>query len=397
MSVPATAGDRMPSAANGHWLFAWGSGAFLVALILGTIAMPTSGVSPDERVISPEARLGRAVFNGEGCMECHSRMVRGGDRGMGAPASEQLLAVMDASPGSTRIGPDLQNLDRRYPRSILETRLNRPDALQPGTVMPSYAHLGPVRKDALVKYLELQFRVPSGWEAVRARNRIEDAVPDEVLVSLREYVDDETGYLVLPIQETPEYLITGRGIYNSRCAACHGLTGRGDGPMAWHAHPAHDLFGGPSPVVPPANFTDPRYADWTPVMLYWRIAEGVPGTSMPAWGGKLSEDAMWFLVGYVRSMARVSGAGAEVEVSPDETELEVTDFAPDWFVEDFLEEYLGPTSESVETPAEESPDEESQMAADGASEEEGTSTNEGQASDDATQSAENIAAGEDTL
>jgi hypothetical protein len=53
-------------------------------------------------------------------------------------------------------------------------------------------------------------------------------------------------------------------------------------------------------------------------MWYWRIKEGVPGTEMPAWDGSLSEDALWFLVGYVRTLAADASPRPAKEESPKE-------------------------------------------------------------------------------
>jgi mono/diheme cytochrome c family protein len=300
-----------PPFINGSILFLWATVAFLTAIVL--VALTNSSENPPaaSESISADIIRGEAIFNGEGCLECHSRMVRVQDRGAGALASDVSVSVC-GYPGSSRIGPDLQNIAGRYPRSILEIRLTQPEALQPGTVMPSYSYLGTIRRLALIAYLERTALIPGNLDAVRVKNEIETSVPDEILLSLQKYIDSESGILLLPSMATLEFLNTGRGIYNSRCAACHGVEGRGDGPVTDHGL----RTGMASPVVPASDFTSPEFISNSPVMLYWRIKEGVPGTSMPKWGGTLSEDAIWYLVGYIKSFSETGEVETEIEVEP---------------------------------------------------------------------------------
>lgn len=83
----------------------------------------------------------------------------------------------------------------------------------------------------------------------------------------------------------------GRALYLRHCALCHGAAADGRGARS------SSLSG------PPANFTDPNWQKrFTARRLYWRIREGVAGTSMPAWKGTLSADETWVLVAYLRSL-----------------------------------------------------------------------------------------------
>lgn len=83
----------------------------------------------------------------------------------------------------------------------------------------------------------------------------------------------------------------GRALYLENCAFCHGENADGKGER-------DEALSGP-----PANFTDP---DWqrrmSPRRVYWRIREGVPQTSMPAWKGTLSEEETWDLVGWLKGL-----------------------------------------------------------------------------------------------
>lgn len=86
-------------------------------------------------------------------------------------------------------------------------------------------------------------------------------------------------------------LAKARGLYSQQCAACHGMTGRGDGPLANTLNP------------PPINFLDrSRFRERTLLGLYNTIAHGVQGTSMQAYNG-LSENERWSLAFYVGQLA----------------------------------------------------------------------------------------------
>jgi mono/diheme cytochrome c family protein len=96
---------------------------------------------------------------------------------------------------------------------------------------------------------------------------------------------------------TPEILALGKRVYDKQCAACHGVTGRGDGDAAYLLYPK------------PRDFTASRYrlvSTWeqrpTDTDLYMTISRGMPGSAMPSWS-HLTEDERWGLVHHVKSFA----------------------------------------------------------------------------------------------
>lgn len=84
-------------------------------------------------------------------------------------------------------------------------------------------------------------------------------------------------------------LSRGRTIYLARCIACHGVDGRGDGPIA------KNLIG-----PPPGNLTD---AEWkhgsTSAQVIQVIADGIPKTRMEGWGKVLDPPDVRAVAAYV--------------------------------------------------------------------------------------------------
>ena len=90
----------------------------------------------------------------------------------------------------------------------------------------------------------------------------------------------------------------GQALFAQNCVACHGNTGQGDGPAAVSLNP------------PPPDFTLPHTAYHSDGYLFTAIRDGLPGSAMPAWGGKLTEPQEWDLVNAIRQYNRLTVAGA---------------------------------------------------------------------------------------
>ena len=95
-----------------------------------------------------------------------------------------------------------------------------------------------------------------------------------------------------PLPSRPPSLARGAAVYREQCAACHGESGRGDGPKA-------TSLKGP----PPANLADPAVMGGTSLLeIYRKIAIGVPGTAMPEFSEDLSEADRWAVAAYVATL-----------------------------------------------------------------------------------------------
>jgi len=95
-----------------------------------------------------------------------------------------------------------------------------------------------------------------------------------------------------PLPSRPPSLARGAAVYREQCAACHGESGRGDGPKA-------KSLKGP----PPANLADPAVMGGTSLLeIYRKIAIGVPGTAMPEFAEDVSEADRWAVAAYVATL-----------------------------------------------------------------------------------------------
>jgi DMSO reductase family type II enzyme heme b subunit len=113
---------------------------------------------------------------------------------------------------------------------------------------------------------------------------------------------DERGYEIVPtepVKASAEDVEQGKALYAAWCAQCHGENGDGKGIMADRVFPV------------PRDFTSGVYklrhtfAGQLPTDsdLFDTISKGMPGTSMPAWQGALTEAEIRHLVAYVKTFS----------------------------------------------------------------------------------------------
>jgi mono/diheme cytochrome c family protein len=94
-----------------------------------------------------------------------------------------------------------------------------------------------------------------------------------------------------PMASTPASITAGASVYKKYCAFCHGLTGKGDGPLA------------PKDADPP-DLTDD---DWdhgsTDGEIFAFIqAGGGPDSKMVAFKGKIPDRDLWHMINFLRSL-----------------------------------------------------------------------------------------------
>jgi mono/diheme cytochrome c family protein len=82
--------------------------------------------------------------------------------------------------------------------------------------------------------------------------------------------------------------VAGREIYANACLRCHGIDGKG-------------ALG--IPLVPkPADLTSQAVQNRLDASLFKRIHDGKPNTAMGAWRTTLSDDEIWDVLAYVRTL-----------------------------------------------------------------------------------------------
>ena len=104
-----------------------------------------------------------------------------------------------------------------------------------------------------------------------------------------ETVTVPTEYAGLTNPLTSEGSQAGADLFKTDCVACHGADGRGDGPASQTL------------VPPPANLhkLNQVAAD---DYLFWRINTGKPGTAMVGWKGVLTDEQVWQVVAFIRTL-----------------------------------------------------------------------------------------------
>ena len=94
-----------------------------------------------------------------------------------------------------------------------------------------------------------------------------------------------------PVASTPESIAAGKAVF-AKCAPCHGANGQGG--------PGNDLI----PAAP--SLVDEMWDHGsTDGEIFANIKDGVaPDFNMVPWKGKLTDDDIWNVVNYLRSIAK---------------------------------------------------------------------------------------------
>jgi mono/diheme cytochrome c family protein len=103
--------------------------------------------------------------------------------------------------------------------------------------------------------------------------------------------DEADKQLANPLSASAPVLEQGRALFATNCAVCHGVNGRGGGPVGKYFRAIPDLSGGAVQA----------YSDG---LLYSVIREG--GFNMPAYAEALSPQERWAVVHFLRTLRRSS-------------------------------------------------------------------------------------------
>lgn len=105
-----------------------------------------------------------------------------------------------------------------------------------------------------------------------------------------------TTYVRPTVTYTATSIARGQALYREHCAGCHGVGGAGDGPAAAGITPR------------PPGLSGSRIADHTAGDLFWWLTNGIPGSTMPGFGDRLSPESRWDVVNFVRALAAAEEA-----------------------------------------------------------------------------------------
>jgi mono/diheme cytochrome c family protein len=242
-------------------------GVVIVAIVLGVAA----AASPAERPLSVvDANAGKALFV-QYCTPCHGE--RGDGNGTAAP-------FVDPKPRNLAAGPfKLRTTGSGQPPATADI-LRTIERGIPGTAMPSFAFLAEADRRRIAAYV------------LRLADLLDEPEPEPVAAPS-------------PPPATPASVARGKQFYvDAGCASCHGDAGKGDGTSA------ADLKDAQGRPIAPRDFTTGVFrGGGDRVDLYYRIATGMDGTPMPAYGEVLGGDDLYAVVDYVRSLAAAKPAG----------------------------------------------------------------------------------------
>ncbi|MBI3924318.1 MAG: c-type cytochrome [Armatimonadetes bacterium] len=95
-----------------------------------------------------------------------------------------------------------------------------------------------------------------------------------------------------PMADSPDAMTKGKELFVTNCAPCHGDAGKGGGPAAAALDPQ------------PRDLTTlSEYKYGTGDLAIFRSAKyGVPDTGMAPWEGRLSDDELWQITTFVKSL-----------------------------------------------------------------------------------------------
>ena len=149
----------------------------------------------------------------------------------------------------------------------------------PGTTMSDYQDLTAPERQTLVSYLK----------------NLSSRFVEESLVSPIQFPE--------PRGSSNQALARGQQVFsNMQCAACHGESGKGDGPLA------EELSDSEGVPIRPANLTKrPLKSGKNPEAIYRSVMTGLDGTPMPSYGDSLEPQEGWDLALYVFSLSESRG------------------------------------------------------------------------------------------
>ena len=109
----------------------------------------------------------------------------------------------------------------------------------------------------------------------------------------------EAATLTNPVASTPESIAAGKKAYDVNCAACHGNMAQG-AVKAGISISIIEESGGKQPSDLTDDTWDHGSSDGD---IYTIIKKGLPPTMMAGWDGRITDNEIWSIVNYIRTLA----------------------------------------------------------------------------------------------
>lgn len=109
----------------------------------------------------------------------------------------------------------------------------------------------------------------------------------------------------VPITASEENFVAGARNYRTYCAVCHGLPGQPESAIGKGEFPK-----------PPLLFKGKGVSDDPPGETYWKVANGIRLTGMPAFRQSLSDEQMWQIGLLLANSDKLSGNVKAILAAP---------------------------------------------------------------------------------
>jgi len=134
----------------------------------------------------------------------------------------------------------------------------------------------------------------SGWYNVSAMNEESGMMKWVLNTTMDNSVESRSDNISVPDLSDSLMIKEGFEHYNEMCASCHGAPGQNQSELSKGLNP-------PAPyLVKSANNIDTRE-------LFWVTKNGIKMTGMPAWGKTHSDEKIWAIVAFMKTLPGMTG------------------------------------------------------------------------------------------
>jgi mono/diheme cytochrome c family protein len=133
----------------------------------------------------------------------------------------------------------------------------------------------------------------SGWYNVSAMNEDSGLMKWIFKTTMNNSVESRSKDITVPDLNDSSIIAEGFEHYNEMCVDCHGAPGIEESELSKGLNPRAPY------LVEVANRIDSRE-------LFWATKNGIRMTGMPAWGKTHSDDKIWAIVAFIKTLPNIS-------------------------------------------------------------------------------------------